>query len=570
MVELYKKQVRQFNAPIVNKPVNKDNAISNTASKIAQYYNKEASYYDKKAGENFILGTNQITEDVITNAYTLNPTNPKKFLDDVKTNAIKSMNSLGVPSEWQDKILQNIDRKSKGYISKINTNVENKIDNENKNLVINSYNDAISKQNSFYSNMIGAIVQNNDRAYEGFKQAYNINKLQSESLANNAFDKNGNHIINKTAVKETALDKVNVIKDNLYDLDYESLKKFDESFKDRKRFTKQADISNDEYNDIENFIKRRRKEFSKDDERQIESQNYYNTLVMAKSFDTARANQMVKDGIITKTVANTFKKFAEKEYNETLITDEDDNFVSQVSLLNELTKLKNDGSKDYNKKYMDKAARALQDITVYINNHGTTSDIDSIISDTFVNVTTNQEYADMLESIYDSNTPLGKIMDSRKDDVIQTFNKGAEDFNKAITLKDKATNLLGSGLANMGSIISNLYGAGMDKLRNKRAKETGLKEANAGIKSLLSIAINAIKPGISEEEKQLTQEVFTKELDKTNKNIIKAKYTGVFGNQLDKAEKLYNEGKKAYITHNGVVYEFKGYSNNDILIERAK
>lgn len=566
MVDLYQRRGGNLTAPTVNKPIMQNNIVSNISSGIA-------TYMQQKANENFALGSRKLVDDVIKQSYDMNPTDAKKFMEDVESNIVKISNDLQIPDEYKEKMLDVVSSQARGYSAKINQNLERQIENQNKALVIDSFNRGISNQTDFYNGMVDGIIRKDDNSYEANKSAYYSNKKQTDNLLTNALDRNGNQIIKKSNVKNLELDKIQMIKDNLYGLDYNQLVDFDDnSWQNRKRICEQLDIDNKQYDNIDTFIKQRRKLFNEEDERKVQAQNHFDTIMLAKSFDNVKAEDLVKKGLLDKKAMKIYKDYSEKEFNEALITDEDENFMSQMSILKDLVLSKNDGSKDYNKKLLEAGAKVLNNLNMYTKYNGTNEDLNQIFTDMFINAATNQVYADTLATSFDENTALGEMLNSQYSNVLSSIKSTAEKASKSTTPAEKALdaiNITRKSIKLLPSAISSTIDALKLKSTTSDAQKYAKKEARQSFMGLLNLANMKLNPFLSNDDKKVIDDEIKKQYEKTNNNLIISKFAGIFPKgDIEKAEKNFKEGKPALLVHNNIVYDFKGFTGKDIILER--
>lgn len=561
MADLYQRKGGILSAPTVNKPIEQNNIISNISSGMA-------SYMQQKANENFALGSRKLVDDVIKQSYELNPTDAKKFMDNVETNILKISNDLNVPDEYKEKMLDVVNTQVKGYTAKINQNLEKQIDSQNKVLVLESYNSSVDGQDEYYRGMAESIFNKDDKSYEAFKDVYNSAKRQSDNLINNARDKNGNPIIKQGAIRD--IDKVDIISDFVYRLDYEQLKSFDEnSFQDRDRLKEQLDLNNKEYDSLNTKIGKRLKELNEEHERVVRTQSYFNAAVQAKAYNKDVMDKLVKDGIVDSDYADAMEEYSKIEINEALMTDEDDNYLSQMALLKDLSQSKDDGSKDYPKNLMKKYAQTLREVQKYIKKNGSTFDISDTITNIAVNSATNQAFANATAKIYDENTALGQVLKEKAEKIykedVEKITKSQNNLEKGVNI----TKAINKSLFNIPSMISATTNFFSKQNTMKEAQKYVDKEAVQGTKIIMNLANMLENPFLSKEQKEQINIEIDKTLEKTNQNLIISKYTGLIPkSDLDKAVKNFKDGKPALITYNNEVVEFKGFTGDNLILER--
>lgn len=595
VVKLYNKRPQQIqNSAGIRMPDAPENTLARAFGAIAQTTKNLAD-------ENFAMGKNLLINKTLSEAYNAFSDNPTEFNDSVQNGLKRGIE--GLPEKWQKNILNSADQRVRSLQLKVAQNYQDKVDNEHSDLVIEGVNTYVE------DGVIGIKANNEAMAYALVEQKADVlkefaeaNKQNYKNLNNyaNAKDKNGNYIIGEASKRNALMSGEYEMKDAIIrqteQLSYEGLVKFDdETWQDKNRIMNRMGISSDTYDQIDRKIKARRKALNEADKRQINDQMVYNAAAQASNFNPEVMKEIKASGILGK----DYKKFekAIKKANETpinpaLITDTDRNFLDQFSMIRTLVESRNDGSAEYQKELLLQLADVQEAITEFSKENGTTQDIANIMGNALTQSVANEQFADVMRYSFDENTLLGNVI-RQSDDKIRKYisenGSGPEqNINPTISSLIKgATNLFSKITPNIlsqddGNQIYNQSEEDRKKsaeyifrdgsfILPKSVKQDINRRAAEGTLRMTEYLTMAQDPTATQDEVLYNINAAIQEREQTNRDLIMLSYSPWINDiQFARMEDELKKGKKPTFNFGGDIFEYKGLSDNDIIVRRVE
>lgn len=555
-----------------NAPIQQTNAVSSTLGFFA-----EESY--KMAKTNYEIGKKEVLNDIVKQAYELNPLDQKSFISQVQKNFRTSIK--GLPVAMQQDMFNSVNHMIDAYGKDIEKNIYNKNLNELKTNVIGSYEQA----SNGYARTYGML---SDDIFEGgitdlSKLSEEDRQVRQKTFQENAFshrkllevyksaqDKAINTLTpdgTKIIKEESKFDKVGLLKSKIYNLSLDDIKAFDKNtFRDRDRFMKTLDLNDSQYTSLDTFINQTIK--AKDGEREKIEQTAteYTMGMMAISADP-KAMEFAKKkypDIFTDKFVDAMNKNSKYTANPTLVQDEDLNFLGQLQKLGELSKLQNNGTIESDKMLFENLADTMSKLNEYRTKRGSSEDTKKYMDEMCVNLVQNQAFADAVnENIFNENYQLGQILSQQKEE-------------KEGQVKSEVEKYKDSPLAIRLANAERLKGKSYMRFTEGDIDKSGILElrkhiANEGAKMIIGQALRYNTPEASTEEGRTN---IANDIEKVktfyNRRLIAALYKDkVSESDLFNMQKLLeNEKKESNIVINGLVYKFKGFTDNGIILEK--
>lgn len=555
-----------------NAPIQQTNTVSSTLGFFA-----EESY--KMAKTNYEIGKKEVLNDIVKQAYELNPYDQKAFISQVQKNFRTSIK--GLPVAMQQDMFNSVNQMIDAYGKDIEKNIYNKNLNELKTNVIGSYEQASNSYTRTYQMLTDDIFESGitdlSKLSEEDRQArqktfqenaFSHRKLlevykTAQDKAINTLTPDGTKIIKE----ESKFDKVGLLKSKIYNLSLDDIKAFDKNtFRDRDRFMKTLDLNDSQYTSLDTFINQTIK--AKDGEREkIEQTATEYTMGMMAINADPKAMEFAKKkypDIFTDKFVNAMEKNSKYTANPTLVQDEDLNFLGQLQKLGELSKLQNNGTIESDKMLFENVADTALQLNEYRTKRGSSEDTKKYMDEMLVNLVQNQAFADAVnENIFNENYQLGQILSQQKEEKQGEIKSEVEKYKDSPLAIRLANAKRLKGKSNMRFTEGDIDKSGILELRKHIANE--------GAKMIIGQALRYNTPEASTEEGRTN---IANDIEKVktfyNRRLIAALYKDkVSESDLFNMQKLLeNEKKESNIVINGLVYKFKGFTDNGIILEK--
>ena len=531
----------------------------------------------KLSEQNYALGRAELINGVLETAYNEAPDNPKRFNELIKSGFENGLN--GLSDETKNDIYSLANDKVKTLQIKVGNNLNKKLDAENTQKILNLTNEALYGTNG--------IQQTNSIIAEYLTTGKNINgqpvtKEEMDALISQrnkqaarlkalgqAKNLRGNYIIGDKALRK-AIETENygmndLILDNISEMSYDNLAEFDDTiFQDKKGFMERSGLTTKEYTAMDNKIKKRRKELNDEDERVINEARDYNIIGAAYQKSPDALEDAKK-----RLTEDSYKKFEEivlqpTKKQEMLITNEDVDFLRQFNSIVEVADTQYDGNKNYNEQYLTKVIDAQYAAKKYREKYGSDDKNDEIIDSIIYNSAVDNLYGQTM-GLVDSTNLLSQI--------VKNVDLPAEEERLE---EQERQELLG--------VRGFEYSRDFDFEKDLRRKPASIVTAIKGgkytdeeiIKRQREIASKAIKQVVQigtrmrqTQDEGLRQELYDQAetiLDRANKDVIGWKVSNIIEpNYLKKLERDLDNGKQAIFRYAGTLYEFKGYTEDDLI-----
>ena len=315
---------------------------------------------------------------------------------------------------------------------------------------------------------------------------------------------------------------------------------------------------------MDNKIKKRRKELNDEDERVINEARDYN-IIGATYQKSPDALEDAKKRL----TEDSYKKFEEivlqpTKKQEMLITNEDVDFLRQFNSIVEVADTQYDGNKNYNEQYLTKVIDAQYAAKKYREKYGSDDKNDEIIDSIIYNSAVDNLYGQTM-GLVDSTNLLSQI--------VKNVDLPAEEERLE---EQERQELLG--------VRGFEYSRDFDFEKDLKRKPASIVTAIKGgkytdeeiIKRQREIASKAIKQVVQigtkmrqTQDEGLRQELYDQAetiLDRANKDVIGWKVSNIIEpNYLKKLERDLGNGKQAIFRYAGTLYEFKGYTEDDLI-----
>lgn len=528
-----------------------------------------ANALDKIAKDNFVLGHANLTNDIVNTAYTANPMNLKRFNEMVQSGIEKSTKNL--PGDMARQIRLSAEKKANAFTAKIESNIRKAATAEMEQNATLLQDDIINGPSGLKDSNIGmmdCLINRDAEGLKKFRENWDYQHKQLSALAELKNPFTGSYVIGKESTRNTykqgLIGKMDAFRGGIEKLSKDGLKKFDEEvFQDKELFMKQYGVDYDTYDDMEKLIKSRRKAFDEQDKRQIKDQAYFRASQYSQL--TPEIMQEIKDS--NAFPDDTIKKLEKvskqlgKDGNPDAAflrnLDKNESFLAGIMELQDAIST-DDGSEDYNNKLIDKGA----DISLKIDKMRVQGAIDDeqaeILQSAISGIVSNQDFANALDT-HDSSL-LSEIVRGSYND----FNVNVQ--NRLQKLKEKYPELADDENALMRAERYSKFASGM-AMGSIRSKPNKIEFTDLTSKALKARAaqyeaqiIALERAGAHEQAIQLKQNA--------NKELIYLKYADWIPRQeFDRLEKELKNSGKAYTTIGNSIFQFKGLSQNGIILE---
>ena len=564
MVKIYQKKGNQLTGTQIRMPERPSNVLGNILGQVS-------AVTKKLSEENFKLGKAQLINSVLTEAYNQAPENPKLFNELVQTGFKKTLN--GLDDSTKEKIYTAANDSVKQLQIKVGNNLNARLDKENSERIKQLADDAlygvngVEKTNEQIANMLstGLGLDGEPLTREEFDGMINqrnkaIARLKALSQAKNL---KGGYIIGDKATRK-AIETENfgmgdTILNSLSDMDYDTLKNFDEKvFQDKKAFMEKTGLNLKEYNDLSGKIKKYRKDLNKEDERILTDQAKFNTVAAVHQRNVSLLEE--QKSRLPKDIYEKLKKVAETKTDkqEYLITNEDEAFLKQFNAVMEIADTQYDGNKNFDEKLLSKYADAMESLDKYRTKYGTDDEDDKITDTMMYNAMTDNLFGQVLGTI-EKTSAFGQLLEKSKIVEEEARERANYQFGYERNLIRADLQMTPEEFAT--TILP--YDENKEKTlaqENRIAASTAMRLSQYG--TLLSQTAD-------EEQRQSILNNAVAEIDKANVEIIKTKMTPLISpKEFDRCMREHNAGGKPMFTNkrNGRTYRFAGITDNGIII----
>lgn len=400
MAKIYQKKGNQITGTEIRMPDKPSNVLGEMLGSVSKVTAKLSK-------ENYALGKSQLINGVLNEAYSKASDNPKLFNDLVKTGFEKSL--TGLDDNTKTKIYEAANDSFKQLQIKVGNNLNARLDAENSERIQALANDAlygetgVKSSNDMLASMMASGKEVSREEFDAIINQRNKAVARLKALAQ-ARNLRGGYIIGdksmRNAIETENFDMSNTILNAISDLDYESLKKFDETyFQDSKAFKEKTGLDLKDYESLNGKIKNRRKELNEEDKRVINDQSKYNVLAAGLQKNPLLLDQE-KDNI-PENVYSRLKKVLETPTmkSEALITNEDNAFLHQFSKVLDVASVKYQGNNDFNEILLDKYTDAMESLKTYRERYNTSGTKDDITDDMMYSALTDNLFNSVLGSI---------------------------------------------------------------------------------------------------------------------------------------------------------------------------
>lgn len=615
MAKLYQREGLMLSANMPKEEIRMDNMLGNALSSLA----KQTSELSQK---NYALGKAQLIEDVLLTSFNSSKDNPQQFKDMVLSGLEKA--TEGLPDKQKKDILVTANSKFMTLQEKATENLNTRLDNENKNRIVNLFDSNINNAgglNDINSLLISSIVSElgeNEIDTIASRRKEMIRRLSKLSEAR---DRKGSYVIGneakRSAIQSGEYNMKETVLDTISTMDSKALKSFYErSFSNREAFTEKTGLSNTSWADIDGKIRKRFKDLGNTQKLQMKAQNAYDASIMFSKDDENILEQQYKNGFIKEQNYKDLKEifeFDRVEVNKGLKSSQQKAFVAKFSALKELVSSQDDGTEVYSDSLIKTAVEARRYIQKISEATGTTEELDGIMKRVIASSLVDQEYADTVNSVFEEGSAAYELIranglqnfsvETTKDidkkieeenkvtgvDIFNRFNgRGRNsDINRATNRKvvrrdlftefitgRNSEDILFEEAKNNGDFIfedeKGRYIVRKDEVFNDREKEKALKVAMEGISTIIQISEQARQLPQGDEQRDYLFEQARKVKVEMNKELIKIKFGKLIDrDEFNRLEEDLKNGKKALFNRFGEVYEYKGMTNNDLIISKV-
>lgn len=531
----------------------------------------------KLSEQNYALGRAELINGVLETAYNEAPDNPKRFDELIKSGFENGLN--GLSEETKNDIYSLANDKVKTLQIKVGNNLNKRLDAENTQRILNLTNDALYGENGIKQteSLIAEYITTGKNINGEEVKADEMNALLNQrnkqiarlKALGQAKNLRGNYVIGDKALRK-AIETNNygmndLLLDNISLMSYDTLKEFDENiFQDRKAFMDRTGLDEKSYTSMDNKIKKRRKELNEEDERIQNEEFTFNATAAIYQ----KSPEVLEDAKkrLSKEAYEKFEDLVLKPTNkkEMMITNEDADFLQQFNSILEVADTQYNGNKDYNEQYLTKVIDAQHALKKYREKYGSDDKNDEIIDGIIYNSAVDNMFGETIGLVDGTNLlsqivrnvdlPAEELREEERERQELLGIRGFEysrDFEYEKDLKRKPT-----------SIVTAIKGG---KYTDEQITKNQRKVASDAIKQVVQIGTRMRQT----QDDGLRQELYNQAeaiLERANKDIIGWKVSNIIEpNYLKKLEKDLDNGKQAIFRYAGTLYEFKGYTEDDLI-----
>lgn len=525
-----------------------------------------ANILDKIAKDNFALGHANLTNDIVNTAYTANPMNLKRFNEMVQSGIEKSTKNL--PGDMARQIRLSAEKKANAFTAKIESNIRKaataELEQNAQTLSDNITNGPNGLQDSNVG-MMDCLINRDTEGLKKFRENWNYQHQQLSSLADLKNPIDGSYVIGKEATrnmyKQGLFGKMDAFRGGIEKLSKDGLKKFDEEvFQDKKFFTETYGIDDKSYDDMEKLIKTRRKAFDDQDKRVIKDQAYFEMSKLSQ-IDPAVLDDIEKSGIAKPETLKEIRKAikeAQKTGNPNAANylDQNESFLAGLAELQDAIST-DDGSPEYNDRLLQTAAKISQNISK-MHRNGLGDEQTQILNQALSGIVSDQNFAGALD--FSDSFLLSEIVRGASNDYYNDIDRQKDAIKKKYPLAEKdgfQKSLMESELKMLPERTMFKHAMIDRPVRFTSDTQKALKEMAARYSAQI-IALEQI--GQHDQAIELKQAA--------NKELIYLKYSDwIPRHEFDRMEHELTNGRKAYTTIGNSVFEYKGLSNNGVILE---
>lgn len=559
MAKLYQRQNIQLSRGPIIQP-EKQPSIGAAVAKFG------ADTLDKIAKDNFALGHANLTNDIVNTAYTANPMNLKRFNEMVQSGIEKSTKNL--PGDMARQIRLSAEKKANAFTAKIESNIRKaataELEQNAQTLSDNITNGPNGLQDSNVG-MMDCLINRDTEGLKKFRENWNYQHQQLSSLADLKNPIDGSYVIGKEATrnmyKQGLFGKMDAFRAAIEKLSKDGLKKFDEEvFQDKKFFTEAYGIDDKSYDDMEKLIKARRKAFDDQDKRVIKDQAYFEMSKLSQ-IDPAVLDDIEKSGVAKPETLKEIRKAikeAQKTGNPNAANylDQNESFLAGLAELQDAIST-DDGSPEYNDRLLQTAAKISQNISK-MHRNGLGDEQTQILNQALSGIVSDQNFAGALD--FSDSFLLSEIVRGAQNDYYNDIDRQKDVIKKKYPLAEKdgfQKSLMESELKSLPERTMFKHAIIDRPVRFTSNTQKALKEMAARYSAQI-IALEQI--GQHDQAMELKQAA--------NKELIYLKYSDwIPRHEFDRMEHELTNGRKAYTTIGNSVFEYKGLSNNGVILE---
>ena len=525
-----------------------------------------ADALDKIAKDNFALGHANLVNDIVNTAYTANPMNLKRFNEMVQSGIEKSTKNL--PGDMARQIRLSAEKKANALTAQIENNIKKaaiaELEQNAQTLSDNITNGPNGLQNANIG-MMDCLINRDNEGLKKFRENWNYQHQQLSSLADLKNPIDGSYVIGEEATrnmyKQGLFGKTDAFRAAIERLPKDGLKNFDEKvFQDKKFFKEAYGIDDKTYDDFEKLIKARRKAFDEQDKRVIKDQAYFEMSKLAQ-IDPAVLDEIEKSGVVKPETLKEIRKAIKEakkigDPNAANYLDQNESFLAGLAELQDAIST-DDGSPEYNDRLLQTAAKISQNISK-MHKNGLGDEQAQILNQALSGIVSDQNFADALD--FNDSSLLSEIVRGAQNDYYNDIDRQKDAIKKKYPLAEKD----GFQKSLMESELKMLPQRTMFKhtIIDRPVKFTSntqkaLKEMAARYSANI-IALEQI--GQHDQAMELKQIA--------NKELIYLKYSDwISRKEFDRMEREIKDGRKAYTTIGNSMFEYKGLSNNGVILE---
>lgn len=510
---------------------------------------------NKIAKDQFILGHDNLVNDILETAYKENPTDPKGFYDMVQSGIEKSTRNL--PGDMARQIRLSVDKKARALNADIQNNYK-QVQISNVEQQLTKQIDTLTKDGplslkQYNLNMMKAMVNRDEDAMAALRAGYNENKQTLAAIADYQID--GSYVIGKEStrnmLKAAQFGKMDAFLEITESLSKDELKSFYENiFQDKKRFMDAFDIDYKTWDEMDKRTLSRIKAFNKEYKHVLKSQDAFNATRMAQGLTDDEIDEIESHGTLSKETIDGLRKVKkalnkqgikpEKAFN---FGDQNEGYLAAIMEIQDVVNSKDDGSPEYADRLLQagvKASIAIQKL----QNAGLSEEAAQIAQRSLMESMASQDFAEILD-VSDSSL-ISELTRKAKTDFDNRHKLPAgipDKWQDSSIRRDTYINPATGNVSYFAPKISD------DIQRGLRAQAADIFKA----------AIIAASQGKYELARQIRND--------GNRELIYKKYSQYIPRQaFAQMENELANGRKAYYTLNNAVFEYRGVSQNDVVM----
>jgi len=537
---------------MADKIYNKRN-ISINAPKLGaiapQTYEKQitalAGVVDKKfqslASDNYAMGNAIAINNSIKSAYEVAPNDPKKFMELSRINIDAFKKTL--PGSIQTELDKKYMTASMSALTQVESNYKKRQVNEfmqKNNVLLNQnvgqYNFALSGE---FQASIDRDTENEQKLIDARRNAYNV----QVGLAGAKLPDGTNVYTNSQIKAITSKDgQKEAFQNAIYGSNLEQLKKYDaEVFQNREKFITDHDLDSNMYNDMNNLMIQRLEALGDEDKRIVKAQTYFDAQQSIITQDPVAYNELINNNVLDDTDKAVMGKI-KAVYDDENTTRQG---VKDALMLEKTLVALNQSTNDI--KYtgdQDKAIQAWGNFSNQFQNLATSTGMDVEDKKQVLEMAriqfTEPALAASLAPLVSESTAIGSL--------IRSAIKESDTMNNPAIPKGWNQDI---GMSQYNTFSANRE---IDKAMNA-AKQAALDYGQTQIK----VASDYYMMG--------NKEMIDKTISDMNREVMKIKnYPLIPPEEFDRLEMELENKRPAITKIAGVLYEFKGYSNQSPIL----